>query len=139
MPAIPQILKTIELQLDGQDFDADVIAAAIVPSAGAIRKVTTLDGVVHQDTEPESWAIELTAVIDWDSVRPGLARFLFDNKGTNVTFRFHDVDAAVSSGSPALTGTCTLVPLPYGGTGNDFATATVQLPIDGDPVPDVTP
>lgn len=139
MAAIPQILKVIELTLDSEDFSQDVIDAQIVPSAGAVRKVTTLDGVVHQDTEPESWGLSITAVIDWDSVRPGLARFLFDGKGTNVAFRFHDVDAAVSNGSPALTGTCTLVPLPYGGPGNDFATATVLLPIDGDPVADVTP
>lgn len=139
MAAIPQVLKVIELTLGGEDFDADVIDAAIVPEAGATKKVTTLDGTVHQDTEPEAWALSLTAVIDWDSVRPGLARYLFDHKGESVAFRFHDVDAAVSTGSPALTGTCTLRPLPYGGTGNDFATATVELPISGDPVPDTTP
>lgn len=139
MPAIPQILKVITLTLGSDDFEEDVINAAIVPAAGAIRKVTTLDGTVHQDTEPEAWALELTCVIDWDSTRPGLAHYLFANKGDQVAFVFHDKSAAVSTSSPSLTGTCVLVPLPYGGTGNDFATATVQLPIIGDPVPDSTP
>jgi len=95
--------------------------------------------VVHQDVEPESWAIRVRAVLDWDSTRPGLAYYLNANKGTEVAFVVKDTTAANSTGKPAMTGTCKLVPLPYGGTGNTFAEAEVLLPIVGSPVVDSTP
>ena len=139
MPATPQILKEIILTLGSDDFEEDAISVRVVPAPGAVQKVITLDATVHQDTEPESWAIEIEAVIDWDSVRPGLAHYLFANKGTEVAFVVKDTTAANSVGKPSLTGTCKLVPLAYGGTGNTFATATVLLPIVGDPVVDDSP
>jgi hypothetical protein len=139
MPAVPQILKVIEFSLDGEDFSLDVIDAAVVPVPGAIQTVKTLDGVTHQDAESESWQLELRAVVDWDTVRPGLASYLFTNRGDTVPFIIAWNTAGESTTNPSLTGNCTLVPIPYGGAGNTFAEATVTLPIDGVPVPDTTP
>lgn len=135
----PQILKTITLTIDGEDFAGDVLDAAVVPAPGAVQTVRTLDGVTHQDAESESWALELRCVVDWDSVRPGLAWFLNAHKGEQVAFVFHDTSDAVSATKPAVTGTVTLVPIAYGGAGNTFAEATVTLPIDGAPATDITP
>ena len=140
MPAEPQLLKAITLTLDGTDFSQDVLDAELVPAPGDIQKVTTLDGVTHQDAAAGSWALRLRAVIDWSSTRPGLAWFLNANKGDEVPFVFKDTTAAISAGKPAMTGNVKLsAQLPYGGTGNEFAEAEVLLPVDGDPVPDITP
>lgn len=139
MPAVPQILKVIELTLDGEDFSLDVIDAALNPVPGAIQTVKTLDGVTHQDAESESWQLELRCVVDWDTVRPGLASFLYTNRGETVPFVFADTTGGESTTKPSMTGNVTLVPIAYGGAGNTFAEATVILPCDGTPTPDTTP
>lgn len=139
MTATPQILKVVVLTLGATDFSDDALDAQVVPAPGDVQKVTTLDGVVHQDAAPESWALRIRAVIDWDSVRPGLAWYLYTNKGDAVTFTIKDTTAANSTGKPLMTGTCTLVPLPYGGDGNVFAEGEVLLPITGTPTLDDSP
>lgn len=139
MVADPQILKVITFTLGGTDFSDDVLDVEVVPTPGAIQTARTLDGTTHQDAESESWGLRVRAVVDWDTVRPGLAHYLFDNKGDEVAFAFRDTTAALSTTKPGLTGTCKLVPISYGGTGNTFAEAEVVLPITGDPVVDTTP
>jgi hypothetical protein len=140
MPASPQILKTIKLTIGGEDFSPDVIDAAVVPAAPDEQAVTTLDGVTHKDVGPVGWALELTCVLDWDSTRPGLAAYLFENSGSQAAFvmNAYDPTAPESATEPEMSGTVTLVPIPYGGTGNEFAQATVSLPIDGTPTRDET-
>lgn len=137
--SVPIIPKIVVLSIDGEDFAEDVIDAAIVPAPGAIQKVTTLDGVTHQDALPESWALELNCVQDWDSVRPGLAYYLFENKGTEAAVIYNATGSANAAGTPAMTCTVRLVPIAYGGQGQAYAETKVVLPITGDPVLDPTP
>jgi hypothetical protein len=139
MVADPQILKDIVLTIDTEDFSGDVTAARMAHVPGAIQTVKTLDGTKHQDAEGGTWQLELTCVIDWDSTRPGLARFLFDHDGETLAFTFKDDESANSTAKPLMTGNLVCVPIAYGGEGNVFATAEVVLPIDGTPVPDTTP
>lgn len=135
----PILPKIITLTIDGEDFAEDVIDAAVVPAPGAIQTVKTLDGVSHSDAEGETWTLELTCVQDWDSVRPGLAWFLLDRKGEKLAVIFNVHDAAVSSTKPSMGFNATMVPMAYGGAGNVYAETAVVLPIDGNPVPDITP
>jgi hypothetical protein len=139
MAAVPQLLKIATFTLDGTDFTDDLVDAAVVPKPGDIQSVTTLDGTTHQDAAAETWAINLTIVIDWDTVRPGLAYYLFNNKGDEVPFRFRKDTAAISTSNPEIQGNVKLVPVQYGGEGNTYATAEVVLPINGTPTVDVTP
>lgn len=139
MPAVPQILKTVVFTIDSEDFAPDIVSGRLAHVPGAIQTVRTLDGVKHQDAEGGTWQLELTAVIDWDSVRPGLARFLFDHDGDTLAFTFKDDTSANSAGKPLMTGDLVCVPIAYGGEGNTFATVEVVLPVDGTPVPDSTP
>jgi hypothetical protein len=138
-PSNPQLLKTITFSLDGTDFSPDVLDVEVVPAAGDVQSVRTLDGVLHQDAEGETWALRIRAIIDWDSTRPGLAWFLWENRGTEVPFLFRDTTAALSTTKPGMGGNVICVPISYGGTGNEYAEAEVLLPLDGDPVPDTTP
>lgn len=139
MASVPQILKTITFSLGGTDFSEDVLDVEVVATPGAVQSVTTLDGVTHSDIAAESWGLRVRAIIDWDSERPGLAWYLFANKGTQVAFLFRDTTGALSATKPGIGGTVRIVPLSYGGTGNVYAEAEVVMPIDGDPVPDTTP
>jgi hypothetical protein len=144
MPAAPIIPKVISFTLqvgagDVEEFNTDILDAAVVPTPGAIQTVRTLDGVTHQDAESESWAVVLRTIQDWDTSRPGLASYLFTNRGETATFVLELYDATVGATAPALNGTCTLVAIPYGGPGNTFVEASVTLPMDGAPTVDTTP
>ena len=139
MVADPQLLKIITFSLAGTDFSDDVLDVEVVPTPGDVLSVRTLDGVTHSDAQAESWSLRVRAILDWDSVRPGLAWYLFDNKGDSAAFLFRDTTGAISTTKPGIGGTVKLVPLPYGGVGNEYAEGEVLLPIDGDPVPDITP
>ena len=139
MASSPQLLKIITFTLGATDFSDDVLDVEVIPTPGDIQAVTTLDGVTHQDIAAETWGLRIRAVIDWDSVRPGLAWYLFENKGDTVAFAFRDTTGALSTSKPGMGGNVRLVPISYGGTGNEYAESEVVLPIDGDPVPDTTP
>ena len=139
MAATPQLLKVITFTLGATDFSDDVLDVEVVPSPGDIQTVRTLDGVKHQDAESETWGLRLRAIIDWDTTRPGLAYYLFNNKGDQVAFTFRKDTAAISTANPEVQGTVTLVPISYGGNGNEYAEAEVVMPISGDPTLDTTP
>ena len=143
MPSNPQLLKAVTFVLDpagdNEDFSMDIVDGAVVPAPGDVQSIRTLDGVSHSDAEAETWSLNLTCVIDWDTTRPGLAHYLWANRGEQVAFRFRKDEAAISTSNPEIQGTVTLVPIPYGGAGNEFATAEVVLPIDGDITVDTTP
>lgn len=144
MPAIPQIPKDIQFSLDltgsdPKDFSLDVLDVAVVPTPGPIQSVKTLDGTKHQDAEAETWSLVIRCVVDMDSARPGLAKYLMTNKGSTATFKYRVVDGAISASNPEASGVVTLVPIQFGGPGNRFVEATVTMPIDGDPAYDHTP
>ncbi len=139
MAATPQLLKTVIFTLGATSFAEDVISVSVVPTDPPVKRVDTLDGVTHQSVGATAWAVEGEAVIDWSSTRPGLAHYLNANKGTSVAYVVKDVTGAESAAKPKLTGTCTLVAIPYGGDGNEYATAKFSFPCTGDPVVDITP
>lgn len=139
MASVPQLLKEITFTLGGSDYSLDVLDVEVVPSPGDIQTVRTLDGVSHSDAEAETWGLRLRAIIDWDTTRPGLAYYLWNNRGDKVAFRFRKDEAAISTSNPEVQGNVTLVPISYGGTGNEYAEAEVVLPIDGEITLDTTP
>lgn len=145
--SVPQIPKVVVFTLtdasgtpsSATSFKEDAVGIQIVNEAGDVQSILTLDGVTHQDASASTWFLEIEAVIDWDTSRPGLAYYLFNNEGDTASFVFGWNTATVSATNPQITGSCVLVPLPYGGTGNEFATATVRLPITGAITVDITP
>ena len=138
-PSVPQLPKIVTFTLGASSFKEDATGIQIVNEAGDVQTVITLDGITHQDASNSTWFLEVTAVLDWDTTRPGLAYYLFNNEGDTVAFVFAWNTSAISTSNPAITGSCVLVPLPYGGPGNEFATATVRLPITGALTVDTTP
>ena len=138
--SVPQILKVVTFKLGATSYKEDAVSIQVVNEAGDVQSILTLDGVIHQDASTSKWFLEIEAILDWDTVRPGLAYYLFNNEGDTVAFEFGwNAGAAISTTNPSVTGSVVLVPLPYGGTGNEFATATVRLPITGALTVDTTP
>jgi len=140
-PIIPKIVSfTLKVGAAAAvEFNTDLLDAAVVPSPGDVQTVRTLDGVSHSDAEGESWSLDLRTIQDWDTTRPGLASYLYTNKGSQATFVLKLYNEAISTSAPAVTGTCTLVPIPYGGPGNTYVEAEVSFPISDTPTVDTTP
>lgn len=139
MASVPLIQKIIYLKLQAESevaetaFDADVVEVEVVPTAGDEKSVTTLDGTRHTDLGPTAYALRLVLVQDWDSSRPGLARYLWDHRGESCAFAYN-AHAAAWGTTPGYTGTVSsIVPPPYGGEGNEFVTRELVMPIDGEP------
>ena len=137
--SVPQILKIVEFTLATVSYAEDIIDIAVVPAPGDVQEVITLDGVVHKDVSPVTWGLQIKMVQDWSSTRPGLAYTLWSLQGTTVAFQFNELVGSESAGHPQFTGFCTLVPVSYGGTGNEFAISDVFLPITGVLTLDATP
>jgi hypothetical protein len=138
MVAVPQILKTITFSLGATDFSDDVLDVEMVTEAGDVQSVTTLDGTTHQDVGAPTFGIRIRMVVDWDSVRPGLAYYLWSNQGDEVACIFADTTAAASATKPQINANVKLVPVGYGGNGNEFAEQEVTLPITGAVTVDIT-
>ena len=138
MVAVPQILKTITFSLGATDFSDDVLDVEMVTEAGDVQSVTTLDGTTHQDVGAPTFGIRIRMVVDWDSVRPGLAYYLWNNQGDEVACIFADTTAAASATKPQINANVKLVPVGYGGNGNEFAEQEVTLPITGAVTVDIT-
>lgn len=139
MVAVPQILKEITFTLGATDFSDDLLDAELVVTQGDVSTVTTLDGVTHQDVGANSYGIRLRMVVDWDTTRPGLAYYLWNNQGDEVAMRFRKDTAAISTSNPEIQANVKLVPVGYGGNGNEFAEQEVVLPITGAVTVDTTP
>ena len=138
MVAVPQILKIVTFSLGATDFSDDVLDVELVVTPGDVQTVTTLDGVTHQDVGANSYGIRLRMVVDWDTVRPGLAYYLWNNQGDEVACIFADTTASASTTKPQLNANVKLVPVGYGGVGNEFAEQEVVLPINGAVTVDTT-
>ena len=138
MVAVPQILKTITFSLGATDFSDDVLDVEMVTEAGDVQSVTTLDGTTHQDVGAPTFGIRIRMVVDWDSVRPGLAYYLWNNQGDEVACIFADTTAVASATKPQINANVKLVPVGYGGNGNEFAEQEVTLPITGAVTVDIT-
>ena len=137
--AVPQIAKISIFTLGGTSYVEDVVNIKIEAVAGDVQKVTTLDGVVHQDIAPTTYKIVIEAVQDWDSARPGLAWYCWTNQGTSKAFVLKNETGAESASQPKMTGNCIIAPLNYMGDGGTFATTTVEFPITGTLTLDATP
>jgi hypothetical protein len=137
--SVPQIPKISIFSLGGASYIEDIVNIKIVPVDPEESQIVTLDGVVHKDVGVTSWQIELTAVQDWDSARPGLAWYCWTNQGTTKTFILKHELGTEAAGTPKFTGSCVIKALGYMGDGGVFATTDAVFPITGTLTLDATP
>lgn len=136
----PMLPKFVTFTLGGSSFAEDVIDLEIRPVDPDETIITTLDGVVHKTVGTVSWEMRINTVLDWDSGRPGLAYYLWNNQGSTVAFVYNAHGTGAESASqPKMTGSVVLKPVGYGGDGNVYSEFEVVLPITGTLTRDATP
>jgi len=135
----PQIPKVSIFTLGGASYVEDIVNIKIVPVDPEESTITTLDGVVHKDIGVTTWQMEIEAVQDWDSARPGFAWYCWTNQGTSKAFVLKNETGTEAAATPKFTGNVIIKPIGYMGDGGVFATSTVTFPITGTLTLDATP
>lgn len=120
------------------EYNGQVASAEIEVSPGDEATYPTLDGNVAANIGPATYALVLRAGQQWDVT--GLARFLWDNAGALLDFKYQAHGAAVAdaTATPSVTGQCRAVPGNYGGEVGAFAEIEVSLPCAAKPILDIT-
>ena len=133
----PLFMREISLTLDDGsapvEFHCDVHAATIEPEAGDVVTYVTLcpDGTYSQRAAT-TYVLHLVGVQNWDA--PGLARYLDEHDGQELTFIFNAHGSDVPSATaPAKTGVCIAQSPAYGGERDTWAEYDVELPVNGVP------
>lgn len=135
MPITDSRLKSGTLTLDGDAFQTQATAVALVPSTDEEGDaVETLSGDKILPDDVTSWSLNITAIQDFTDAA-GLLEFLRANAGDVVAFVWKPTAAAV----PNWSGTCKIRPTTIGGDVNSRNTSDIELPVETGPTPDYTP
>lgn len=115
---------------DVGDYEAHVSKAEITPNV----QVQVFKGLsptsVHQDVASPEWMCGLDFAQDYETAN-SLSLYLLANVGKKVTLA---LTPKVGVGAKKVTMTVTLLPGAIGGGVGSFATSSVSLPVDGQPV-----
>jgi hypothetical protein len=116
-------------------YSCQVKRFALVPEPGEEVTYATL-GTNCSWTEigTSTWSLEIDGVQGWGAA-DGLARFLFDNEGADLTFQVDQYGIAhtPTAEEPGFTGSCRAVPTVYGGEKDTYSEFEVVLPVSGKP------
>lgn len=123
----PYNLKTATFAVDTDDYTAAINQVEFTPSTST-STFTAINGDVVQDVSEPTWVASIGFA--QDLAPTGLLRYLLENKGERK-----DVTFVPKAGGPSVTATLIITPGAIGGSaGADLATATVTLPLIGEPL-----
>jgi hypothetical protein len=138
-------MKHVSISLDdgngAEQFECDVHAATVEPSAGDVVTYVTLcpDGNYSQ-AAADTFAFHVVGAQRWsDGVAPavggiGMARYLDDRAGIELTCIYNAHGVGVPSPEfPAKRFTCISQHPAYGGERDNWAEFDISLPISGTP------
>lgn len=131
----PYVLRDCTLNIkDGAtdigDFELHVSKVEVVPNASVQTWKGLSPAAVFQDIPPLDWTANIDYAQDWETTN-SWSQYSLANVGKKVTMKF---TPKKGTGLKAITVTVTLLPGGIGGTVGAFATGSVSLPVDGQPV-----
>lgn len=115
---------------DVGDFELHVSKVEITPTTSVQVFKGLSPASVHQDVSSPEWVAGVDYAQDWETIN-SWSQYLLANVGKKVTMKFTPKNGATAK---AITVTVTLLPGSIGGTVGAFATGSVSLPVDGQPV-----
>lgn len=134
-PITDSRLKTGTLTLDGDQFETQATAVALVPSTDEEGDaVETLSGDTIEPDDVTTWELQITAIQDFTDAA-GFLEFCRANAGDVVSFNWKPTSATV----PTWSGTCKIRPVIIGGDVNARNTSDAVFPVVTGPTPDYTP
>lgn len=113
---------------DVGDYEASLSKVEIVPSVSVQVWKGLTPSAVFQDVPAPEWTCNIDHAQDWETAS-SFSQYCLANVGKKVTAKF-----TPKTGGKAATVTITILPGSIGGGVGAFATASVALPVDGQPV-----
>lgn len=131
----PFVLRDCTLNIkdgatDVGDFEAHVSKVEFTPNTSVQTFKGLTPSAVYQDVAAPEWTAGIDYAQDWDTAN-SFSQYALANVGKKVTMKF---TPKVGTGAKSITATVTLLPGGIGGTAGAFATSSVSLPVDGQPV-----
>lgn len=112
------------------DFELHVSKVEITPNTAVAVWKGLSPAAVYQDIAPVEWTAGVDYAQDWETTN-SWAQYSLANVGKKVTMKF---TPKKGSGLKSITVVVTLLPGGIGGSVGTFATGSVSLPVDGQPV-----
>lgn len=130
MPAVTgvHVMRDATVELGGTDYANQVRKARLVPDTPMQQYRTLVPDGTISDVDSASWTLELIGVQKWTT--GGLAKFLNDNAGTEVTLTLVPRNG---TGNANATATVIAMTVPFGDEQGNFPTFDVTLPVVGEP------
>lgn len=131
----PYVLRDCTLNIkngatDIGDYEGSVSKVELVPTTAVQVWKGLTPSAVYQDVASPEWVANIDHAQDFETAN-SLSQYLLANVGAKLTMKF---TPKVGAGLKAVTVTVTGLPGSIGGTAGAFATASVSLPVDGQPV-----
>lgn len=130
---VPIVLKDARLTVGTDNYEKHVNVARLVPNTSVEKKTwqgfTPATSFTDSGTPVTDWTLELEYAQDWETAN-SLSTYLLTNAGTTKTVKLQPQSGV---GKKTFTVTVTIVPGPVGGPVNEYATASVSMPVTGQP------
>lgn len=129
----PVFIKNVDLILGdeatGQNFKCQLKSIQLTPDTNVVKEKTACPEGQFAEVEDPEWNLEMGYLYGVEDAGESLADYLLEHKGKKVPFTFRP-----KAGGPGYTGTVTLMAGGLGGDVGQFSSASVTLPLDGQPV-----
>jgi hypothetical protein len=120
----PHILTEVTFTVDSSNYQCAVRRVQLTPNTPIQEYKVLCPGGSGTAAGNTTWQLEVEYYQNWDD--DDFARFLDENPGDTASFVF-------TQNGLTKSGNIIVVPGPVGGTVDEFATATVTLPVVGTP------
>lgn len=134
----PIVLKNVDLVLgdtsESTNFKCQLKSVKLIPDVNIIKEKTACPSGTYSEVENPEWNLELGHLTGRDAVEAeaALSEYLRVHSGEKSSFAFRPFSGDHLGG---YKGRITLVATEIGGQVGGMNTATVQLPLDGQPTP----
>lgn len=131
----PIVLKDCRFIVGTDNYEKHISLARLVPNTNIPKQTwqgfTPATVVTDSGTPVTDWVLEIEYAQDWETAN-SLANYLWTNRGTSKVIKLQPQSGV---GKKTFTATVTIVPGPMGGQVSEFATASVTMPVTGEPTP----
>ena len=129
----PVVLKDYRFSVGTDNYEKHCKTIRLTPSTNIEKKswqgFTPATVVTDAATPVTDWTLELEYAQDWETAN-SLSNYLMANAGTTKTAKLQPLSGV---GKKTFTVTVTIVPGPIGGPVNEYAEASVSMPVTGQP------
>ena len=134
----PITLKNVDLVLGdattSNQFKCQLKSVKLIPEVNIIKEKTACPKGIYSEVDNPDWNLELGHLtgVDTETATNALSEFLRVHHGEKIAFAFRPFSGDYKGG---YKGKVTIVATELGGAVGGMNTATVQLPLDGQPAP----